>query len=211
MILTRLTAVGADGSRVKLWFDDGTNLRVAARLVTEQGLYQGMTLTQEDLANLLDAAQRASAKDRAVRIVSTTSISEKALKTRLIQRGERPEDAAQAVDWLRDLGALDDQAMAKRVVARCLGKGYGEARIRQELYAKGIPREFWAEALENLPDQSDSIDRFVAQRLRGRDPDQKELQRLTAALQRRGHSWEDIRRALRRYQEGLEESDFGNL
>jgi regulatory protein len=205
MILTRLTAVGTDGSRVKLWFSDGSTMRVATRIVTDHGLYQGMELEEEDLAALTDAVQQASAKDRAVRIVSATSISEKALKARLIHRGERPEDAAQAVDWLRDLGALDDAAMAKRVVARCVDKGYGENRIRQELYAKGIPKEYWADALENLPDLSDSIDRFVAQRLRGRDPDQKELQRLTAALQRRGHNWEDIRRALRRYQEMLEE------
>lgn len=204
MILTKMTAVGTDGSRVTLWFDDGTRMKVSTSVVVRYGLCQGMELDEDTLGELLEGAQKASAKDRAVRIVSATSISERELKRRLIQRGERPEDAGEAVAWLRDLGAVDDGAMAKRVVARCVDKGYGLARIRQELYAKGIPKEYWDEALENLPDMSGAIDRFLHQRLRDQQPDQRELKRVTDALLRRGHSWEDIGAALRRYQQGLD-------
>ena len=205
MILQRLTAVGTDGSRVTLWFDDGTKMKVATRVVTERGLYQGMELTEEDLAELLGQARKASAKDRAVRIVSTTAISERELKRRLVRRGEQAEDAGEAVEWLRELGALDDEAMARRIVQRCVDKGYGRDRIRQELYRKGIPRQYWEEALADLPDMSEAIDRFVAQRLRGKEPDQKELNRLIAALQRRGHGWEAIHAALGRYTDLLED------
>ena len=205
MILQRLTAVGTDGSRVTLWFDDGTKMKVATRVVTERGLYQGMELTEEDLAELLGQARKASAKDRAVRIVSTTAISERELKRRLVRRGEQAEDAGEAVEWLRELGALDDEAMARRTVQRCVDKGYGRDRIRQELYRKGIPRQYWEEALADLPDMSEAIDRFVAQRLRGKEPDQKELNRLIAALQRRGHGWEAIHAALGRYTDLLED------
>lgn len=204
MILLKMTAVGTDGSRVMLWFDDGTRMKLSTDVVVRQGLYQGMELSEEALTTLQEAAQKSSAKDRAVRIVSATSISEKALKQRLVQRGERPEDAAEAVDWLREIGAVDDAAMAKRVVARSVEKGYGTARIRQELYQKGIPKAYWDAALEAVPDMGNAIDAFLQKRLRGASPDQKELQRVTAALQRRGHSWNDIRAALLRYQENLE-------
>lgn len=204
MILEKMTAIGGGGSRVTLWFDDGTRMKVSTDIVVRQSLYQGMELSEDDLGSLQESAQKASAKERAVRIVSATSISEKSLKQRLVQRGERPEDAEEAVTWLRELGAVDDKAMAKRVVSRCVEKGYGESRIRQELYQKGIPKEYWEEALSELPDMGDAIDRFLRQRLRGRDPDQKELQRVTAALQRRGHSWSDIHAALSRYRDGLE-------
>ena len=206
MILQRLTAVGADGSRVMLWFDDGTKMKVSTRVVADRGLYQGMELSEDDLAALLDTAQRASARDRAVRIVSATAISERELKRRLVQRGERPEDAEEAAQWLRQLGAVDDEAMARRIVQRCVDKGYGESRIRQELSQKGIPREYWEEALSELPDMGPAIDRYLEQKLRGRDPDQKELSRVIGGLQRRGHSWEDIRGALGRYRDSLNES-----
>lgn len=208
MILLKLTAVGTDGSRVMLWFDDGTKMKVATRVVAERGLYQGMELREEDLAELQDTARRASAKDRAVRIVSSTAISEKELRRRLVRKGERPEDAEEAADWLRELGALDDEAMARRIAQRCVDRGYGPGRIRQELYQKGIPREYWEEALAMVPDMSGAIDRFVEQKLRGREPDQKELQRVIGALQRRGYGWEEIRSALGRYQEGLDPSFY---
>ena len=208
MILQRLTAVGNDESRVMLWFDDGTRMRVATGVVTEYGLYAGKTLSDEDLAALQDAARRASAKNRAVRIVSTAAVSERELKRRLVQRGERAEDAAEAADWLREIGALDDKAMAHRIVRRCVDKGYGANRARQALQQKGIPREYWEEALEEIPDMSEAIERFLAQKLRDRNPDRKELGRVIAALQRRGHSWEDIRSALNRFHDGEDPSFY---
>lgn len=209
MILTKMTAVGTDGSRVTLWFDDGTRMKLATDIVVRQGLYQGMDISEDALGELQEAAQKASAKDRAVRIVSATSISEQELKRRLVQRGERPEDAAQAVDWLKELGAVNDGAMAKRVVSRCVEKGYGASRIRQELYQKGIPKEYWEEALSAVPDMGNAIDAFLKKRLRGQAPDKKELKRVTDALARRGHSWGDIRAALLRYQADLDLEDDG--
>ena len=139
MTLIKLTALGTGGSKVMLWFDDGSKMRVPTSLVADLGLYGGMELEEEDLSRLMSEAQRASAKSRAVRIVSTTSISEKALRQRLVQRGEDPQHAKEAVDWLRELGALDDEGMARQVVQRCTAKGYGRARAQQELYRKGIP------------------------------------------------------------------------
>ena len=207
MILQKLTAVGADGSRVMLWFDDGTKMRVAARVVLDRGLYQGMELSEAELETLRDSARRASARDRAVRIVSATAISEQSLRRRLVQRGETPEDAKEAAAWLRELGAVDDAAMAKTLVRRCLHKGYGLSRIRQELYQKGIPREHWEEALRDLPDMSEAVDRFLSRQFRGTEPDDKAVKKAAAALQRRGHNWEDIRAGLRRYTDLLEREE----
>ena len=37
MILIKLTALGTDGSRVMLWFDDGSKMRVPTSLVADLG------------------------------------------------------------------------------------------------------------------------------------------------------------------------------
>ena len=71
--------------------------------------------------------------------------------------------------------------------------------IRQKLYEKRVPRELWDEALAEIPPQDDAIDTFLQRRFRGKTPDRLECKRATDALLRRGHSWEDIRRALSRY------------
>ncbi len=205
MILERITALGTDGSRVMLWFDDGTKMKTAARVVADRGLYPGMVLDEDALGALTDSVKKSSARDRAVRIVSSTAISERELRRRLVRKGERREDADAAVDFLKDLGAVDDREMAKRIVRRCLDKGYGERRIRQTLYQKGIPRNLWDDAMGDLPDMGPAIRAFLDRQLAGKAADKKQLDRCIAALQRRGHSWEDIRSALRAYTDALED------
>lgn len=205
MILTQLSAVGLDGSRVMLHFDDGSKTRIPTTLVADFGLYGGMELSEDTLAQLMEAAQRVSAKQRAARIVSATSISEKNLRRRLLQKGETPKDADAAVDWLRDMGALDDGAVARQVISRCVQKGYGKNRARQELYAKGVPKQLWDDALEDYPDMSEAIDRFLEKRFQGVALDQNTIKKAADALYRRGHSWESISAAMRRYEAGLED------
>ncbi len=198
MRLESLQPIPGPTGRIRLTFSDGKTLKVYPEVVGDCGLYAGQELTEEALQALHEAASRASARQRAVRIVAASAVSEQELGRRLRQKGEDPEQAQQAVDWLRDLNVLDDRETARRLVRRAADKGYGRARARQELYAKGIPRELWDEALADYPDMSEAIDRFVASRLRGQAPDAKTSKQLSDALYRRGHSWEDIRAALRR-------------
>lgn len=185
--------------KLRVRFDNGSSLLIFPSVIAEHGIYSGMELPEAALNSLKESNAAASAKERAVRIVSATSISKKELEKRLIQKGEREEDAKQAVMWLEDLKLLDDKQVAQQIVRNGLSRGYGASRIRQMLYEKRIPKELWEEALSDLPPQDDAIDAFLQRRFRGRKPDRAECKRATDALLRRGHSWNDIRRALERY------------
>ena len=185
--------------KLRVRFDNGSSLLIFPSVIAEHGIYSGMELPEAALNSLKESNAAASAKDRAVRIVSATSISKKELEKRLIQKGEKEEDAKQAVMWLEDLKLLDDKQVAQQIVRNGLSRGYGASRIRQMLYEKRIPKELWEEALSDLPPQDDAIDTFLQRRFRGRKPDRAECKRATDALLRRGHSWNDIRRALERY------------
>lgn len=185
--------------KLRVRFDNGSSLLIFPSVIAEHGIYSGMELPEAALNSLKESNAAASAKDRAVRIVSATSISKKELEKRLIQKGEKEEDAKQAVMWLEDLKLLDDKQVAQQIVRNGLSRGYGASRIRQMLYEKRIPKELWEEALSDLPPQDDAIDAFLQRRFRGRKPDRAECKRTTDALLRRGHSWNDIRRALERY------------
>jgi regulatory protein len=204
MKIVKLEPTVRDPSRVRLTFDEGPGLTVPATLVADHCLYTGKVLDETEAADLQQAVRKANARQRAVRIVSATSVSRRELESRLIRKGEDADDAREAVQWLEDLGAVNDGDMARRVARQAAAKGYGKSRIRQVLYQKGIPRDLWDQALEDLPEPDDAIDRFLSQRLRGQWPDEKTLKKTTDALCRRGHSWEDIRRALSRYKENLE-------
>ena len=192
----------------KVLLSDGSVLKTQDYVIADLGLYAGMELDEARLAELKAAVGKASAKVRAVRIISASGVSKEELEHRLIQKGEQAQDAREAVQWLSDLELLDDRKTAEQLVRSAVHKGYGKARIKQILYEKRIPREYWEEALEEVPDMEDAVDKFLNQRMKGREPDQKELKRTIDALLRRGHSWQDIRSGLQRYSASIELESF---
>jgi len=176
-------------------FEDGSSMRLYRQTVEDFGLCSGKELSEEELKALRMAAGEMSAKMRAVRIVSATSVSKRDLEQRLIHKGEDPKQAKQAVEWMSDLNLLDDAKMAAQVVQKCIHKGYGLARAKQALYEKRIPKEYWEDALADYPDQTDRILEFLRSRLSD-GYDERDLRRATDALLRRGHSYHEIRKAM---------------
>ncbi len=185
--------------KLRLRFDNGRSMLVFPAVITELCLYPGVEIPEAAMESLRDTCAEASARERAVRIISAAPVSRRELQSRLVRKGETEEHAQQAVQWLDELHLLDDAEVAAQIVRSGAAKGYGAARIRQMLYEKKIPRELWDDALSQLPPQGNAIDEFLRRRFRGAKPDQKELKRATDALLRRGHSWRDIRSALERY------------
>lgn len=188
----------------RVLLSDGSVIKTQDYVIADLGLYPGKALDDAEMAAFRDAVGKASAKVRAVRIVSASGVSKKELERRLTQKGESPRDAREAVEWLSDLDLLDDAKTAEQLVRSAVHKGYGKARIKQILYEKRIPEEYWEEALSQVPEMDGAVDKFLQQRLKGKEPDQKELKRAIDALLRRGHSWSDIRAGLRRYSSSLE-------
>lgn len=192
--------------RWTLIFENGTSMRLLPAVVADEGLFAGRELSEQELDDLKAAAGKASAKERAVRIISAADVSKADLLRRLTEKGETPENAEDAVAWLTEMKLLDDSRVASQLVSRGVSRGYGKNRIKQMLYEKKIPKELWDEALAQVPEMDDEIDRFLQQKLKGTDPDKKELDRVIAALVRRGHSWSDIQSALERYRDTLSET-----
>lgn len=176
-------------------FDDGTRLGLYRQTVEDFGLYIGKELTEEEKEQLLTAVGKMSAKMRAVRIVSVTSVSKRDLEDRLVRKGEDPEQAKEAVRWMEDLHLVDDRNTAEQVVHSCISKGYGLQRAKQALYEKRIPKQYWDEALQDYPDQREKIEKFLRSRLEEHS-DQKQIKKAIDALIRRGHSYGAIRQVL---------------
>ena len=176
-------------------FDDGSKMGLYRQTVEDFALYSGKELDEQEAEALRTAAGQMSAKMRAVRIVSASSVSRRDLEARLVRKGEDPQQAKEAVAWMEDLHLVDDRATAEQVVSSCISKGYGLMRAKKALYEKRIPKEYWDEALADYPDQTEKITAFLKSRLDA-DSDEKQVRRAVDALIRRGHSYGTIRRAL---------------
>ena len=195
MRIEQLKTTPDRAGRYLVLLEDGTSIRLYRQTVEDFGLYSGMELSAEQHRALCRSAEQTSARMRAVRIVSASGVSKRELESRLVQKGENPDDARQAVQWLEELHLLDDQKTAEQIVHSCISKGYGLARAKQVLFEKRIPKGLWDSALADYPEQTEKIEAFLRARITDPD-DQREIKRAVDALLRRGHSYHVIREAL---------------
>ena len=181
--------------RYWITLETGEKMGLYRQTVEDFALYSGKELSDLEWKALQEQAGQMSAKMRAVRIVSASSVSKRDLEERLVRKGEDPLQAKEAVDWMEDLHLVDDRNTAEQIVHSCISKGYGLARAKQALFEKRIPKEFWEEALAEYPDQLDRIEKFLRSRL-DEDSDEKQKKKAIDALLRRGHSYGAIRQAM---------------
>lgn len=91
---------------------DGEALTVSASLCVQFSLCAGMELDEEAFSALKAAVAKEAARERAVRILTASAVSECELEKRLVQKGTLPSDAADAVAWLKEHRFVDDAATA---------------------------------------------------------------------------------------------------
>lgn len=188
------------GERCYVVFSDGSIVKTTLNVILEFHVKSGAVLADDDYSRFVSASTLARCKLRALRIIGTRPMSVKELRDRLADKGETAENAEACTLWLQDMGYLDDGKYAGMVVRHYAAKGYGRAKIKNELFRRGIPREMWDAALCELPEQDETIDRLLRARLRGTSPDRQAIKKASDALLRRGFSWEEIKSALYRYQ-----------
>lgn len=188
-----------------VFLEDGSLLRITEREMLSFALYAGMELDEETLEALNRCAGESTAKQKALSLVTARPYAKRELERRLTGRGFEQDEARAAADWLEDIGLLDDGEYAKALVRHYAAKGYGFRRMEQELFARGIPKEFWQDALDQLDDPCGTIDAFLSKRLAPGETDPRQLKKAADALARRGFAWHDISQALRR--RGVEADD----
>lgn len=188
-----------------MFLEDGVCLKITEQELLDFGLRAGDRLDEAALARLKEAAGISNVKVTAADLVGKRAMSRHELEKKLREKGASQTEARYAAEWLEAIGAIDDRDYAALLVRHCGQMGWGPARVREKLREKGVPRELWDEALEELPEAAGEIDVFLTGKLRGRTPDQREKKRLTDALLRRGFSWGDVKAAWRRQGQELPE------
>ena len=198
MVIQELKPSRRVEGRWRAVLEDGSILRVGEGEVVSFALYTGKELSEEEAAQLQDAARRSGLKTRAIELLMRKPQSRKELVRKLLEWEASEEEASAICDRMEELGYLDEREYARRIVRHYAAKGFGERKLRDELYRRGIPRELWEEAMAQIEDNSQAIDAFLEKKLKG-SHDPKDIKRASDALARRGFRWPEINEALRRY------------
>lgn len=144
-----------------------------------------------------------AARKKALSLLERRDYGSAELAAKLVEKGASPSDAEAAVARMVEYGFVNDENYAAMVARHYAAKGYGPARIREELRRRRLDRELWDAALDAAPENSEAAYRLFAAKMRG-GCDKDAVRKASAALVRRGFSWEDVRAAAERYLSEME-------
>lgn len=192
-------------NRVLVFLEGGELLKITDNELLRYDLHPGMELTETLAAELKQAAARSEMKARGAQLTGNRMLSKKQVVEHLTRRGGDRAAAEDTARWLEELGAVDEAAYGAAIVRHYSASGYGPGRIRQELSHRGIPRDLWEELLSQMPPAEEAAERYLRARCRNKTVDEALLRKLSAALQRRGFSWQDIQAPLRRLESEIQE------
>ena len=192
-----------------MYLEGGDLLRITESELLRFGLCIGLDIDDRTVVELQQSGARSETRVRAANMISSRPLSRKELSKKLKEKGAAEADAESACDWLEEIGALNDAEYAAMLVRHYGGMGYGEAKICDELYRRGVPRELWDAALETAPDAQETLACVIAWKTRGKPLNEKDYKRLSDALLRRGFSWGEVKTALRTTGAALTDADDG--
>ncbi|MDR0491977.1 MAG: recombination regulator RecX [Oscillospiraceae bacterium] len=197
-----------DRGRFVVLFEDGEKIRAGTSQIADFGLYSGREMSEDEYAELRENIELNSSKARALRMLGGRNYSAGEVEKRLVGKGDSAETAQKTVEWLESIGAVNDPEYAAMIVRHYYSKGYGLARIKDELFRRGIAREMWDDALAAIDGMEDMALGYLEKKLRG-SSDKADLRRAADALCRRGFSYSDASDAIKRYLEKLD-SDYSD-
>lgn len=177
---------------------------VSAELVERLGLRVGASLAVPQVVALRDAAAALATYDRALNLLAFRARSSAELRRKLVEKGEPPALAEQAVAKLEALGLLNDEDYARQVARGRLLGGASKRRVQQELWRRGVTRDVADEAVADVVDDEEVVEEDSAAAVARRkaaslgklDPPTRR-RRLYAFLARRGYDHAAIRSAMK--------------
>ena len=208
MKITKMTQSKKVQDRYYLDLEDGSSIKVNVALIADYSLYTGRELSDEELISLKEAALSNEIKARALRMTGARAMSRKEVTDRLTQKGADADSAEETADWLENLGIVNDEEYAGMIARHYSAKGYGIGKVKNELYRRGVPKEYWESALEEISGTDESVDKIISLKLKNGENDPKTIKKLTAMLLRRGFTWEEVRHGLERYRVSLEDMEY---
>ena len=170
-------------------------------------LQKGAEVSPERLETLRQEDELRSARERALDLLSAAEQTSGTLRQKLLRwYGEEAVEAA--VLRMEELGLINDLDYGRRYAADAVNlRGWPRRRIAMELQKKGVPAEVIEEALADITEETEieTACRLLEGPYRGKLRDRRERDKVKAALQRRGFSYEVIRQAVSRAMEALPE------
>ncbi len=129
------------------------------------------------------------ARSYALLLLRYRARSRRELERRLLSKGYSRKEVDEVLDWLDEVGYLDDMELARDYVRAGVERGWSRIRIMRGLRERGLGDEAISEAMEEYDE--DRVVEVLRRRLAGRGREE-----IIKFLRNRGFGWDIIRRVL---------------
>lgn len=192
-----------DNSNEAVVVCDGDSYRITVHDLKVLGFEEEDLISEEDVILLNQAVERLSCIKKAFEFLSYGDLSEKQLRDKLLRKFSK-ELANDVASLFVERGYVNDARLAERYAETFYEfKNMGPARIRNELFRRGISRDDIENALEKYKDedQHERIEEFVRKKYDlSRMADIKYRQKVYAGAVRAGFSGSDVADFIRNFE-----------
>ena len=189
-------------SRMKISTDEELTFVLYRGELRRLRIRQGEEIEEEALRAIREEILPKRAKLRAMNLLKNRDYTVKQLRDKLVQ-GEYGENIIEeAIAYVRSYGYIDDRKYAEDFIS-CHMADRSRKKIEMDLYRRGIDRKIIEEIMEQMEEEGEGPDEFSAAQklLKKKNFDSntagnKEKQKMSAFLYRKGFNMDIIRRVL---------------
>ena len=186
----------------KITLSNGEEVFIDNDVCSENFLKKGVELTEERLNELIFQSQYQRAKSRAVWYLDRKDRTSKDLYNKLCLAGFDKKASAKVIGRLQEVGLIDDLRFAENYAARLCESNVSKREALQKMLQKGVPYDMAKEVLQSCEvDEQSQISELLEKKYRLKLSSENGVQKVYAALIRKGFSYEAVRTALKNYTE----------
>ena len=190
---------------VKVSFDNGKVFNFDIDYWNSICLHENDQLDNEQLNYHLKESEYIRAKARGMWFLDRADYSEKTLHEKIVAGGVSHTAAARAVARIKELGLIDDQRFATRLATQLSESNVSKRESYAKLLGKGIPKEIIKSVLEQTDfDENEQIKAVIDKKYRAKMDTKENIQKVYAALIRKGFSYSAVSDVIKKYTKELE-------
>ncbi|MBQ6885597.1 MAG: regulatory protein RecX [Clostridia bacterium] len=190
---------------VKVSFDDGRAYNFDIDYWNNICIRENDEIDDVTLNHHLKESDYIRAKARGIWFLDRSDYSEKTLYQKIVAGGISGTAAARAVARLKELGLVDDEKLARRLAEQMSDANISKRESYAKLYNKGIPSAIIKSVLEDTNfDELSQVLAVIEKKYRNKMSEKQDIQKVYAALIRKGFSYASVRDAIKKYTQEIE-------
>ncbi len=187
------------GKKIHLLIDDEYQITTDIDFWAENFIKDGTEIDDDEWQELVDKINYKKAVNKCFDLLSRRDHSVKELKTKLLRTVDE-DNAQRAIDRMLELGYLDDEKYAQNLLKHLIeDKKMSRAFIKQEMFKRGVSSDIVSNLLEDIEiDNVSSVVDLILTKYSTKINQENGVEKVIAALMRKGFSYSDIKEAIRR-------------